>query len=225
MIRQKELLRIIRLFAGLTAYSIGITLTVQANIGLAPWDVFHQGLALRTGMTFGTASIVVSAAIVALSISFKERLGIGTALNVFYIGAVIDVLMLGGFIKEAHSFLLGLAMMTCGLFVIAIAMVLYMATGYGAGPRDSLMVVLSKRTGKSAGLCRSVVEGAALFFGWLLGGKVGIGTVISVFGIGVAVQLVFSAAHFNPETIRHETAGETIARIKRGFNNKPGPAE
>lgn len=225
MARQNELLRIIRLFAGLTAYSVGITLTVQANIGLSPWDVFHQGLALRTGMTFGVASIVVSAAIVALSISFKERLGIGTALNVFYIGAVIDVLMLGDFIKEAHGFLQGLVMMVCGLFVIAIAMVLYMATGYGAGPRDSLMVVLSKRTGKSAGLCRSVVEGIALFFGWLLGGNAGIGTIISVFGIGAAVQLVFSAARFNAEEIRHETAGETIARIKYNIKSMRGQAK
>lgn len=220
MMRQNELLRIIRLFAGLTAYSVGITLTVQANIGLSPWDVFHHGLAMRTGMTFGAASIVVSAAIVALSISFKERLGIGTALNVFYIGVVIDILMLGGFIKEARGFLQGMAMMTCGLFVIAAAMVLYMAAGYGAGPRDSLMVVLSKRTGKPAGLCRSVVEGVALFCGWLLGGKVGIGTVISVFGIGAAVQIVFSAARFNAGEVRHETAGETIARIKYILKDK-----
>lgn len=223
--RQNEFLRITRLFAGLTAYSVGITLTVQANIGLSPWDVFHQGVALRTGMTFGAASVVVSAAIVVFSILFKERFGIGTALNVFYIGAVIDILMLGGFIKEAGGFLPGLAMMVCGLFVIAAAMVLYMAAGYGAGPRDSLMVVLSKRTGKSAGLCRSVVEGIALFCGWLLGGNAGIGTVVSVFGIGVAVQLVFSAAGFNAETVRHETAGETIARIKYNLKNKPGQTE
>lgn len=223
--RQNEFFRIIRLLAGLTAYSVGITLTVQANIGLSPWDVFHQGVALRTGMTFGMASIVVSAAIVAFSILFKERFGIGTVLNVFYIGAVIDLLMLGGFIKEAQGLLQGLAMMVSGLFVIAAAMVLYIAAGYGAGPRDSLMVVLSKRTGKPAGLCRSVVEGAALFCGWLLGGNAGLGTVISVFGIGVAVQIVFSAAGFNAGTVRHETAGETIARIKYNLKNRPERAE
>lgn len=212
--RQNDLSRIIRLFAGLTAYSVGITLTVQASIGLSPWDVFHHGLALHTGMTFGMASIAVSAVIVALNILFKEPFGLGTVLNVFYIGFVIDILMLGGFIKEAHGLLTSLVMMVGGLFVIAFAMVLYIAAGYGAGPRDSLMVTLSKRTGKPAGLCRSVVEGIVLACGWLLGGKVGIGTVISVFCSGIAVQVVFAATRFNAGAVRHESVGETIGRLK-----------
>lgn len=210
---QSDASRLLRLFAGLTAYSVGIALTVQANIGLSPWDVFHQGVALRTGLTFGMASIAVSAVIVGLNVLLREPFGIGTLFNVYYIGIVIDVLMLGGFIKEAHSLLSGIIMMVCGLFIIAFAMVLYIASGYGAGPRDSLMVTFSKRTGKSAGLCRSVVEGIALACGWLLGGSVGIGTVISVFGIGIVVQIVFAMTRFDAGAVRHESAGETIGRL------------
>lgn len=219
--RQNEFSRIARLFAGLTAYSVGITLTVQANIGLSPWDTFHQGLAFKTGMTFGVASIVVSAIIVAFIVLFKEPLGIGALLNVFYIGVVIDVLMLGGFITEGQGLFSGVLMMVCGLFVIAVAMVLYIGTGYGAGPRDSLMVIFSKRTGKPAGLCRSVVEVIALIGGWLLGGRVGLGTVLSVFGVGVAVQIVFSALRFDVKAIRHESMLETLGRVRNFSAKKP----
>lgn len=211
--RQTETSRLLKLFIGLNAYAVGIVLTVQANIGLSPWDVFHQGFALRTGITFGMASIVVSAAIVFLNILLKEPFGVGTLFNVFYIGFAIDVLMLGGFIKETDSFLYGVIMVVSGLFVIAFAMVLYISAGYGAGPRDSLMVTFSKRTGKSAGLCRSTVEGIVLILGWLLGGSVGIGTVISVFGVGVAVQIVFAVTHFDAAAVRHESARETIKRF------------
>lgn len=213
--QQKEYIRIIRLITGLTAYSLGITLTVQAGIGLSPWDVFHQGLSMKSGLTFGMASIAVSAAIVAVSLFFKEHIGAGTFLNVVYIGLVIDLLMLAGIITEARNFFTGLLMMAGGLFTIALAMVLYIGAGYGAGPRDSLMVILSKRTGKSAGLCRSAVEAIALACGWLLGGHAGIGTIISVVGIGAATQIVFSALRFDVGSVRQESFHETWVRIKR----------
>lgn len=216
---RREPLRLVRLLLGLVAYSLGITLTVQANIGLSPWDVFHQGVAMRTGLTFGVASIVVAVVIVSAATIFKERIGIGTLSNMVVIGLIIDALMIGGFVPEARGLVPGIFMMVCGLFVIALAMVLYMGAGYGAGPRDSLMVLLSKRTGKSAGLCRGIVEAIALVIGWLLGGRVGVGTIISAACIGVAVQIVFAALRFDVRAIRHETLGETFRRLK-GFSEK-----
>lgn len=212
--RKQEFIRLIRLFAGLTAYSIGITLCVQANIGLSPWDVFHHGLALRTGLTFGIASGVASAVIVAATALCKEQFGIGVLLNIFYIALIIDLLMLGGVISKASGLFSGILMMICGLFTIALAMVLYIGAGYGAGPRDSLMVILSKRTGKPTGLCRSVVEAAALACGWLLGGQIGIGTVIAVFGTGITVQIVFRLLRFDVKSQRHESVSETLARVR-----------
>lgn len=211
---KQEFIRLTRLFAGLTAYSLGIALCVQANIGLSPWDVFHHGLALRTGLTFGIASAVASAVIVVAAALCKEQFGIGVLLNIFYIALIIDLLMLGGVITKASGLFSGVLMMTSGLFIIALAMVLYIGAGYGAGPRDSLMVILSKRTGKSAGLCRSAVEAVALVCGWLLGGQIGIGTVIAVFGTGITAQIVFRLLRFNVKTQHHESVSETLARIR-----------
>lgn len=210
----REGLRITRLVWGLFLYALGIVMTVHANLGVSPWDVFHQGVSLHTGLTFGMTNILTAVVIVTITAVMKEHVGFGTLCNMILIGAFIDVLMLGGWVPEMHSFPTGLVMMISGLFVIALASFFYMGAGYGAGPRDSLMVVLTRRTGRPVGLCRIAVEGTALFCGWLLGGRAGLGTIISAFGIGFAVQIVFTLLHFNVRTIRQESFVETLGRLK-----------
>ena len=214
---KSEILRIIRLFWGLFLYSVGIVLTIHANIGLSPWDVFHQGVAKQLGITMGITNILVSAIIITVSALFRERIGFGTVCNMISIGIFIDILMLGGFIPVMSSFLPGVVMLIAGLFTIALATYFYVGAGYGAGPRDSLMIMLTKRTGRPVGLCRSVVEGSVLAIGWLLGGKAGIGTVISAFGMGFAIQAVFTPLRFNVREVKHESLPETIRRW-RGIN-------
>jgi uncharacterized membrane protein YczE len=189
-------------------------MTVHANLGASPWDVFHQGLSLRLGITFGVASIVVGAVIVAFVALAGECVGFGTLCNMVVVGVFADVLMLNGWVPEMRSFVPGLCLMTGGLFVIALASFFYMGAGYGAGPRDSLMVLMARRTGRSVGLCRVVVESMALFCGWLLGGRTGVGTIIAAFGIGAAVQVVFTLLRFNVRTIPQESFFETSARLK-----------
>ncbi len=210
----REGLRVARLVWGLFLYALGIVMTVHANLGLSPWDVFHQGVSMHTGLTFGMTNIVTACVIVAVTVMMKEHVGFGTLCNMLLIGAFIDVLMLGGWVPEMHSFPTGLAMMISGLFMIALASFFYMGSGYGAGPRDSLMVVLTRRTGRPVGMCRIAVEGTALFCGWLLGGRAGLGTVISVLGIGIAVQIVFALLRFNVRTIRQESFVESLGRLK-----------
>ena len=210
----RENLRIIRLIWGLFLYAAGIVLTVHANLGVSPWDVFHQGLSRLSGITFGTASIVTGIVIVAASVLMKEHIGFGTLSNMVLIGVFIDMLMMWRIMPEAQTFVIGFVMMIAGLFVIAIASFFYMGAGYGAGPRDTLMVVLARRTGYPVGLCRAAVEGVALLCGWLLGGHAGIGTVISAFGIGFAVQIVFTLLKFDVQAIHQETFAETYARLK-----------
>lgn len=210
----KDVSRIIRLIWGLFLYAVGIVLTVQANLGVSPWDVFHQGLSRLTGITFGTASIVTGIVIVAASALMKEHIGFGTISNMILIGVFIDILMLRRMIPAAQTLAPGFAMMIAGLFVIAIASFFYIGAGYGAGPRDSLMVVLARRTGYPVGFCRAVVEGTALLCGWFLGGHAGVGTVISAFGIGFAVQIVFTLLKFDVQAIHQETFAETYARLK-----------
>ena len=210
----RESLRIVRLVWGLFLFAAGIVLTVHANLGVAPWDVFHQGISRITGITFGMTSIAVGIVLVAVSVLMKEHIGFGTLCNMLLIGAFIDMLMFGKMIPEASTSLPGLFMMIAGLFVIALGSFFYMGAGYGAGPRDTLMVVLARRTGFPVGLCRIIVEGTALTCGWLLGGHVGIGTIISAFGIGFAVQIVFTLLKFDVRSINQETFAETCSRLR-----------
>lgn len=205
--------RVARLFFGLFLYSVGIILTVHANLGATPWDVFHLGLARRLGTTLGLASIAASGVIIAVAAVMRERIGLGTLGNVLFIGVLVDVIIERGWIPVQETFLPGALMLVSGLFVIALATFFYMGAGYGAGPRDSLMVALSKRTGRSAGVCRAVVEGSAFLAGWLLGGKAGIGTAVSVVGFGFAVQIVFSLFRFDVKKVRQESFEETLRRI------------
>jgi uncharacterized membrane protein YczE len=210
----REGLRITRLVWGLLLYALGIVMTVHANLGLSPWDVFHQGVALRLGVTLGTASIVVAVIIVASAALGGEHVGFGTLCNMVLIGAFVDVLMFGGWVPEMRAFFPGLAMMIGGLFLIAVASFFYMGAGYGAGPRDSLMVVMARRTGHSMGFCRVLIEGTALLCGWILGGRAGIGTVIAALGVGIAVQIVFALLRFNVRAIRQESFFESCSRLK-----------
>lgn len=211
---KREGLRILRLLWGLFLYAVGIVMTVHANLGVAPWDVFHQGLSRQLGVTFGVASIIASVAIVGLAAGMKEHVGFGTLCNMVLIGAFVDVLMLGHVIPEAHTFTSGIVMMIAGLFIVALASFFYMGARYGSGPRDSLMVVLARRTGRPIGLCRAAIEALALICGWLLGGHVGIGTIISALGIGFAVQVVFSLLRFDAEAVEQESFAETCARFR-----------
>ena len=213
----REGLRIIKLFWGLFLYALGIVFTIHANLGVSPWDVFHQGVSRQLGVTMGVASIVTAVAIVSFSALMKEHVGFGTLCNMIFIGVFVDLLMLRVQIPVMQEFMTGLVMLLAGLFVIAIASVFYIGAGYGAGPRDSLMVVLAKRTGRPVGLCRVFIEGVALLLGWLLGGHVGIGTVVSALGVGFAVQIVFALLRFDVRKIYQESFYETCMRFKTFF--------
>jgi uncharacterized membrane protein YczE len=209
--------RVVRLIGGLFIYSIGIVMTVNANLGVSPWDVFHQGLTLRLGITFGTASIITAVFIVSMVVLAGEHIGFGTLCNMILIGVFVDIVMFSGWIPEMRAFFPGLTMMVAGLFIVAVASYFYMGAGYGAGPRDSLMVVLARRTGRPVGSCRVVIEGTALLCGWLLGGHAGVGTAISAFGVGITVQIVFTLLRFNVRTLHQESLSESCARLRAFF--------
>ena len=210
----REFFRPARLFLGVVIHALGVVMILNSNLGFPPWDVFHQGVALNLGLTIGKATILVSVIVVAIAVYMKESVGLGTLCNMIFVGVFVDIVMLSGWVPLMHGFVSGLAMMIGGLFIIAVATFIYLGAGYGAGPRDSLMVVLTKRTGKPVGLCRSCIESVVLFTGWLLGGFAGWGTLISVLGIGVVVQIVFYVLRFDVKTIYHETCYETYMRLR-----------
>lgn len=194
---------LLRLVLGLLLYALGIVLSINANLGVAPWDTFHQGLSSLINITFGQASIAVGFIIVLLNLYLKEKIGIGTILNMVLIGVFIDLIFSYNIIPIMDTFISGLVMIILSMFVIALASYCYIGARFGSGPRDGLMVGLTKKTGHPVGLIRGLIELSVLFIGFLLGGKVGIGTVILAFGIGPIVQFTFNKLNFRVSDVKH----------------------
>lgn len=208
------LFRLSKLILGLFLYAVGIIVTINANIGYAPWDVFHVGMHLTVGLSLGRVSILTGFVIVILTVLLGEKLGIGTILNMLLIGIFMDIILSSKVIPVATSFSFGVVMLVVGLLIISFATYFYISPGFGAGPRDGLMVALSRKLKLSVGICRSIIEFSALAVGYFLGGMVGIGTLMYVMLIGFVVQVTFNILKFDPKTIRHESIKDSIDRIK-----------
>ena len=178
--------RLIQLFLGLALYGISLGLMIRANLGLDPWDVFHQGLSQRTGISLGMMVNLIGAAVLLLWIPIRQRPGIGTIANVFLIGTFADISL--WLIPPIDSLPLATAMLVGGVFLNGVATGAYIGAGLGPGPRDGLMTGLVKRTGGSVRVIRTSVEVAVLAAGWLLGGTVGLGTVLYAIAIGPIVH-------------------------------------
>lgn len=176
------------LLVGLMGYGFSMAVMVRAGLGLDPWDVFHQGLAGRTGMTIGIASAVVGVAVLLAWIPLRNRPGIGTVANVVVIAVTVDGAL--AVLPAPSALPVRIAMMVGAVVLNAVSTVLYIGAGLGPGPRDGLMTGLVARTGLSVRLVRTSIEATVLTVGWLLGGTVGVGTVVYAFGIGPLVQLV-----------------------------------
>jgi len=208
-------LRLISLIFGLLLYAIGIVITIKANIGYAPWDVFHVGLSLTTGISIGLASIITGIVIVLFVTITGEKIGIGTLANILLIGLFIDLIIFLDFIPLVGNIWIGIAMLLAGLFVISLGSYYYIKSAFGAGPRDNLMVVLNKKTKLPVGVCRSIVELTATIAGWFLGGMVGIGTIISVVAIGFFIQITFAVFKFKAADVKHENILQTYKALKK----------
>ena len=177
--------RLIRLFIGLVVMGVGIACMVRSELGLAPWDVLHQGLSERTGVPLGTVTILVGVAVLALWVPLRQWPGVGTVANAVVIGAVIDLTL--AIIPEVGWTAVRWALMPAGVVALSLGSGLYIGAGLGPGPRDGLMTGLAAR-GPSVRLVRTGIEAGALAAGWLLGGSVGLGTLAIAVSIGPLVQ-------------------------------------
>ena len=209
------LTRLIILHIGLFLYSLGIALSLNAQIGYAPWEVLHVGMAKTFGMSIGEISIIVGFLILLVTAYCGEDIGIGTISNMIVIGLVLDLILYLDFLPLAGNMFFGLLMLITGLFTIALGSYFYIASAFGAGPRDGLMVLLTRKTGLPIGVCRGAIELTAVVIGWYLGGLVGIGTVVSAFMIGFCVQITFKLLRFDPTKIHHERLQETYKSFRR----------
>ena len=209
------LARILSLIFGLFLYALGVVFTIRANIGYAPWEVFHVGISQKTGITIGTASILVGVVIVGIVLVMGEKIGLGTLCNMVLIGVFIDLIFILNIIPKQETLALGLLTLIAGLFIISLGSYFYIKAAFGAGPRDSLMVALNRKTRLPIGVCRSAIELSVTIIGWFLGGMVGIGTVISVIAIGFFVQFTFALLKFVPSAVNHETLRQTYQNVFR----------
>ena len=214
--RRKEIFRQwLRIALGLLVFAFGVHLTIYANIGLAPWDCLGMGVALQTPLNYGLAMTLIAVTVLIVDLLLKERIGYGT---------VIDALLTGNFVQmfndlnplpENKSLLLGVAAMLIGFVFMALGMCIYMRAGQCCGPRDALLVGLGKRMPKvPIGAVQILMWAVVLLFGWLLGGAVGIGTLIGTVGAGVVMQIVYSWIGFEPRDVKHKSIME-VTRILR----------
>lgn len=217
---KKAMYLLVRLFAGFILYGLAIVVMVNAEVGLSPWDVFHQGVSMKTGITMGQASIIVGLIIVILDAILGEGVGWGTVLNMIFIGVFLDIIKAMNIVPVADNLFMGLIMMVIGIILSAVATVLYLGAGLGSGPRDGLMLALNKKLSKPVGIIRTFIEVSALVSGWFLGGKVGIGTVMSAFGLGYAIQFGFKICKIDSKEIKHRIISDDIKYIKELIKNK-----
>lgn len=174
-----------RLLLGLVLCGIAFGLTVQADLGLDPWDVLHQGLSDLTGISIGVVSVLVGVVVLVGWIPLRERIGLGTVANTLIIGTVMDLVL--GVLPDADTRVRQWAMLLTGLLLAGPGIGLYIGARLGPGPRDGIMTGVAQR-GPSIRLVRTVIELVALAAGWLLGGTVGIGTVLFAVTVGPNAQ-------------------------------------
>lgn len=205
--------RLFWLLFGVAVSSVGIAMMLQASVGLEPWSVLQQGMAQRTGMTYGTASAIAGAAAILTAVFFGESFGFGTIINIAGCAVMIDAIQAAGLIPQMHGLVSGILLLLGGLELLALGTWLYMKSALGSGPRDALMVALARKFNRSAGACRAVVDVLVTVIGFFLGGPVGIGTIISAVGLGPLINLNFAAVRFRPAEVHQENVAETIQRI------------
>ena len=210
---------------GLTVYGFGTYLQIQAGIGLSPWNALSQGLASHIGWTFGNASILISLAIIVLDLFLREPIGLGTILDALVVGWATDFFLWTGWVPMSDSLPVQLVLMLAGLVIMFIGAYFYMKQGLSCGPRDAMLVALGKRLPRvSIGLINIALLAAVLAASILLGEPPGLGTVITILGNGIIMDLVFRCLHFEPRSVEHENLFETWRAARAAARESGEPA-
>ena len=189
----------------------GIYLTIQANLGAAPWDVLNLGISKTAGILYGTASVAVSLTILGIDVLLKEPIGIAMFIDAFVVGKSVDFFNRINAVPARSSLWAGIPVMLLGLVIMAYTQYTYMIASLGCGPRDTLLVGLAKRVKRvPIGAVSIALLSTATLIGWLLGGPVGIGTLICAFCTGPIMQAAFASVHFDATAIRHQPLRDSL---------------
>lgn len=210
------------LLFGLFLAALGSYFSIQANVGLAPWDAFSTGIAHVTGATYGTIVVLTGFLFVLLDWRLGEKIGLGTLLNAICIGKFVDLLQSLELVPSLQNQWLGFGLLLLGQALLALGTFYYMRAGLGCGPRDSLMVALGRKLPSiPIGAIRWLIEGMALLSGFLLSAKVGFGTLLAVISIGPILQLVFHLFRFDATKVVHEGVVDLLRYPRKMKERKP----
>jgi uncharacterized membrane protein YczE len=189
-VRGGSVVRAISLFLGLAIVAAGIVALLESRLGLAPWDVLHQGIARRTPLSIGMANVAVALAMLFVAWALGQPPGLGTIANALVIGTLVDVFRGIEWVAHLSADPVGVraGLLVVGIALFGVGSALYIGAAFGAGPRDSTMLALSTRTRRRIAVVRASIETTALAIGWALGGTVGIGTLAMAVFVGPAVE-------------------------------------
>ena len=209
MDRKKIFLQWMQILAGLVVFAFGIHLTIYANIGLAPWDCLGMGIARCTGLNYGLSMTAVALFVLIIDVLLKERIGYGTIIDALLTGNIAQVFNTLNPLPKNQNVWFGIAIMITGFVFIALGMLIYMKGAQCCGPKDSLLIGLGKRFPRiPIGIVEILLWVVVLLVGWLLGGPVGIGTLIGTIGAGAVMHVLYSAVKFEPRDIKHRDVFE-----------------
>jgi uncharacterized membrane protein YczE len=201
--------RLVQLYVGLWLYGLAAALQLRSGLGLDPWDVFHQGVSKHVGLAIGTVVIIVGALVLLAWIPLRQRPGLGTVSNAILIGVSLNVSL--EMLRPVHLMAGRIAEMVGGILLCGVATGMYIGAHYGPGPRDGLMTGLARRTGRSIRLVRTCIEITVLAAGFLLGGRVGVGTVLYALAIGPLAQVFLRV--FDPSARRAEVGEDGVRGV------------
>lgn len=211
----------IKIVFGLLVFALGVHLTIRADLGLAPWDCLGMGISYHTSLNYGLAMTSMGLLILFIDYLLKEKIGFGT---------IIDALLTGNFVQifndldpfpKSSGIAAGIIIIVAGLALMAVGQFFYMSAAQCCGPRDALLVGLGKRMKRlPIGAVQVILWATVLLLGWLLGGPVGIGTLVSTFGSGFVMQIIYNLIHFEPRNIAHQSVFDTIRILRKGPMNE-----
>ena len=191
MERKNVIIGWIRIVLGLVVFSLGVHLTIRADLGLAPWDCLGMGVSMQTPLNYGLSMTAMSVIILMIDVLMKEKIGFGTIIDAFLTGNLVQLFNDIDPFPKTQSVFSGILIIISGLALMAVGQYFYMTSAQCCGPRDSLFVGLGKRLSRlPIGVAQIIILGIVLLLGWLLGGPVGIGTIVTTFGSGIVMQIV-----------------------------------
>lgn len=206
--------RLVQLLAGLTLYGVSMGMMIRSTLGLDPWDVFHDGVRRHLPLSFGTVVILTGVVVLLLWIPLRQWPGLGTVANVILIGLATDATL--AVLEPPEALAVRVPLLVGGVVLNGLAGAMYIGSQFGPGPRDGLMTGISRRSGLSIRLVRTSLEVSVLIAGWLLGGVVGLGTVLYALAIGAVIQFFLplltvdlsAAAEQTPSAVDGEREGQ-----------------